>query len=200
MMPEWRRFFACSRTPTERWPPASIGSPRSLEDFVDSFGWTRRSARWLILGEGLDSCLSLLQGQTPDGVDIVREYAEVGPLYCSPGRLNQAFTVLLTNAAQVMPDGGSITVRLFDEGHEVCVQVTDDGPGIPAERLEHIFEVGFSATDDRVKMSYGLPTTYAIVHKHDGHIDIDSSVGEGTTVTIRLPRKAELPEENGSDG
>jgi signal transduction histidine kinase len=131
------------------------------------------------LREGMDSCLTLLRGQMPEGIDVIRDYAEVAPLHCAPGRLNQAFTVLLTNAVQVLPDGGEIVVRVFDQDHEICVQVTDNGPGISPERLETIFDVGFRATDERVKMSYGLPTAYAIVHEHDGHIDIDSSVGEG---------------------
>jgi len=141
------------------------------------------------LREGMDSCLTLLRGQMPEGIDVIRDYAEVAPLHCAPGRLNQAFTVLLTNAVQVLPDGGEIVVRVFDQDHEICVQVTDNGPGISPERLETIFDVGFRATDERVKMSYGLPTAYAIVHEHDGHIDIDSSVGEGTTVTVHLPRR-----------
>ncbi len=70
------------------------------------------------------------------------------------------------------------------------MQVADDGPGISPERLEHIFDVGFSATDNRVKMSYGLPAAYAIVHEHDGNIDVASTLNEGTTVTIRLPRRS----------
>ena len=146
------------------------------------------------LREGMDSCLALLRGQMHEDIRVVRDYAEVAPLCCAPGRLNQAFTVLLTNAFQILPEGGDIAVRLFDEGHEICVQVADNGPGIPPEQLERIFDVGFSATDARVKMSYGLPTAYAIVHEHDGHIDIESAVGEGTTVTIRLPRRSQTPD------
>jgi signal transduction histidine kinase len=151
------------------------------------------------LREGLDSCLALLQSLLTERITVVRDYAEVEPLYCAPGRLNQAFTVLLTNAIQALQDGGEIAVRLFDEGNEVCVQVADDGPGIPPERLERVFDVGFAtdSIDNRVRMSYGLPTAYAIVHEHDGHIDIDSTVGEGTTVTLRLPRRSEAPEGQG---
>ena len=125
---------------------------------------------------------------------MVRDYAEVESLYCAPGRLNQAFTALLTNAIQALHDGGQVTIRLFDEGHEVCVQVVDDGPGIPPEQMERLFDVGFRATDDRVRMSSGLPTAYAIVHEHDGHIHVDSTLGEGTTVTIRLPRRSQVPD------
>jgi signal transduction histidine kinase len=143
--------------------------------------------------ESLDGCLALLQSTMTDAITVVRDYAEVEPVYCAPGRLNQAFTSLLTNAIQALQDGGCLTLRLYDEGDEVCVQVADDGPGIPAEQLERIFDVGFSATDKRVRMSYGLPAAYAIVHEHDGHIDVDSTVDEGTTVTIRLPRGSKAP-------
>ena len=106
------------------------------------------------LREGMDSCLALLRGQMHEGINVARDYTEVEPLYCSPGRLNQAFTVLLTNAVQALPEGGSIAVCGLDEGDDVCVQVTDDGQGIPPEELESILDVGFRATDDRVKMSY----------------------------------------------
>ena len=60
---------------------------------------------------------------------------------------------------------------------------------IPPERLESIFEFGFSASGPRVKMSAGLATAYSIVQEHGGDIEIESEVDVGTTVTVRLPRR-----------
>ena len=69
------------------------------------------------------------------------------------------------------------------------VQISDTGIGIAPERLERIFDPGFSATDSRVKMGFGLSIAYRIVRDHEGEIMIASEVGKGTSITISLPRR-----------
>ena len=61
------------------------------------------------------------------------------------------------------------------------------GKGIPAEKLQHIFDVGFRSTGERVKMGFGLATDYRIIQDHHGEIRIESEIGKGTQVTVLLP-------------
>jgi signal transduction histidine kinase len=63
----------------------------------------------------------------------------------------------------------------------------DDGRGIEPERLAHIFDPTFARKEHRVAMGLGLPTSYNIVRKHAGTLEIESEPGHGTTVTVRLP-------------
>lgn len=92
-----------------------------------------------------------------------------------------------------MGDAGRIDIRTAHEGNEVVVRVDDDGVGIEAQRLEHIFELNFKTTVTRVRMGSGLAMAYRILQEHQGTIAIDSQIGKGTQVTIRLPIRQEKP-------
>jgi len=141
------------------------------------------------LHQGIDSTLTLLGHLLRDGIDIVKEYGDIGPIYCSPGELNQAFMHVIRNAAQSIEGEGQIRIRTHEEGDRVFVQVADTGAGIPPEELRHVFDFGLGVRDSRMKMKLGLSTTYNIVQAHDGEVKIDSEVGKGTEVTISLPKK-----------
>ena len=78
-------------------------------------------------------------------------------------------------------------LRTFQDGSDVCIVVKDNGKGIPREILDHIFEFRFTASDTRVKMGSGLASAYDIALQHGGDIIIESEVGEGTEVLMRLP-------------
>jgi len=67
------------------------------------------------------------------------------------------------------------------------VQISDTGKGIPKDKLENIFDFGFSHNTSRVKMGSGLSMTYNIIRKHKGEINIESIVGKGSTFTVILP-------------
>ena len=138
---------------------------------------------------GIDSALTLLQGELNEKTIVNRQLTPVEPIYCSPCRLNQVYVALLKNAAQALAGGGRIDIATSECDGMVEIQVTDNGIGIPADRLERIFEVGFSTGGDRVRMGSGLATAYLIVQEHEGSIHVDSQVDEGTTVTMRLPRR-----------
>ena len=89
-----------------------------------------------------------------------------------------------------MGDGGRVVINTCDEGSDLCVTVTDNGRGIAPQQLERIFDFDFASTaSTTVKMGFGLATSYATVQEHGGQIHIDSTLGESTTVQIRLPRR-----------
>ena len=137
--------------------------------------------------EGLDSTLTLLQSSLAPGVEVIREYGDLEPMFCSPGKLNQVFMSLLQNAIEAVGDQGQIRIRTCREEGQMCLQIRDTGRGIPPDRLESIFDFHFSSADARVKIGFGLSTAHAIVVEHGGEISIESEVGRGTAATVRLP-------------
>lgn len=103
-------------------------------------------------------------------------------------QFKQAVINLLVNARQVVGEGG--VVRLISRAGssgEVVVEVEDNGPGVPEDAREKIFEVFFSSRGGGTGL--GLPIARQIVERHGGTIGLKSVEGEGTTFWIRLPRR-----------
>jgi signal transduction histidine kinase len=141
------------------------------------------------LEEGIESTIALMRHQIPEAIEVTTVFGETPPIYCSPGELNQVFMALIRNAVSAIQDDGRIEVQTSSESDQVCVIISDTGAGIPKNRLDRIFEIGFTSTRDRVKMGTGLTTAYRVVNEHGGVIQIDSEVGRGTKVEISLPVK-----------
>ena len=103
--------------------------------------------------------------------------------------LRQALLNVVLNACQAMPEGGAVRVTTEPEaGKAVVVRIADEGVGIPAEDLERIFDLYFTTRPDG--HGVGLSMVYRIVQLHNGGIDVTSSLGRGTTFTIRFPMGA----------
>jgi signal transduction histidine kinase len=97
-----------------------------------------------------------------------------------------------------MSDGGVLTVATRGDEDTVSLAITDTGIGIPEDVVDKIFEPFFT-TKEKDALGLGLAVVYGIVRRHQGKIDIDSTPGEGTTITVTLPRKPDidLSEDNG---
>jgi signal transduction histidine kinase len=106
-------------------------------------------------------------------------------------RIRQVLVNLLTNAHEYSPEGASISVMARVSGAEVEIAVTDDGPGIPPDQLEHIFERfvrGEAGLTQRVGgTGLGLPISKSLVELHGGRLEVDSTIGVGSTFSFRLP-------------
>ena len=101
--------------------------------------------------------------------------------------LRQALLNLIQNACQAMPRAGVVTVGARVENHTLCIEITDEGMGIPPEDVERIFTLYYTTRPDGTGI--GLSVVYRIVQMHDGSIDVRSELGRGTTMTIRLPSR-----------
>ncbi|HXV77989.1 MAG TPA: ATP-binding protein [Candidatus Polarisedimenticolaceae bacterium] len=102
-------------------------------------------------------------------------------------QFKQALLNLLVNARQVLSAGGVVTVRTRAGARgEIVLEVEDDGPGIPREMRERIFEVFYSSRGGGTGL--GLPIARQIIERHGGTIELDSEEGRGTRFTIHLPR------------
>jgi signal transduction histidine kinase len=107
-------------------------------------------------------------------------------------RLVQVVTNLLGNAAKYTPDGGQLEVRAWTEAGDACVSVVDDGTGIGADLLPHVFELFVQGrqTIDRAKggLGLGLSLVKRLVEMHGGTVEAASDgPGRGATFTVRLP-------------
>ena len=95
---------------------------------------------------------------------------------------------LLVNAAQAIPDRGTITITTSRKNDVVVIAISDDGVGIPTENLSRIFDPGFTTKGVGVGTGLGLSICYKIVQEHHGRIEVDSG-SRGTTFTVLLPIK-----------
>ena len=139
------------------------------------------------LHEAMDNTLMLLERDLADRVDIVKEYGDLPLVACYASELNQVFMNLLLNAVQAIEEKGTITIRTFVAEGRVHVEITDDGIGIPSDRLQRLFEPDFKRKGPRVKAGLGLFTSYQIMQKHRGEIRVASTPGLGSTFTVVLP-------------
>jgi two-component system, NtrC family, sensor histidine kinase HydH len=98
---------------------------------------------------------------------------------------------LVLNAEQAMPDGGQLVVRTYGTANGVALDLIDTGCGMDEQTRAKIFETFFSTK--RGGSGLGLPTTRKIIEGHGGEMTLQSELGRGTQVTIKLPVLARLP-------
>jgi two-component system, NtrC family, sensor kinase len=105
------------------------------------------------------------------------------------GELQQVFTNLIVNAMDAMSEtGGRLSVAAETAGSTVRVRVQDSGPGIPADKLERIFQPFYSTKLSRGGTGLGLSISYEIVRRHGGDLRVASQPGEGACFLVELPR------------
>jgi signal transduction histidine kinase len=126
------------------------------------------------------------------GVELTAEMPERhARVEADIGLVERALSNLIDNAIHYTPDGGEVRVRLDNEQGEVCVAVEDTGPGIPEDDLPHIFErfyrVDKSRDRDRGGAGLGLAIAKTILELHDRPLQVESTMGTGTTFYFRLP-------------
>ena len=127
------------------------------------------------------------------GVRIVRARDDDGAAIVGDAfRLRQVVDNVVGNAVKYTPRGGTVTVEVVSTGDEVAVSVADTGIGIPEDEVFHIFDPYFRASSARDAgipgTGLGMGISRDIVAEHGGTLELESALGYGTTVTIRLPR------------
>ncbi len=104
-------------------------------------------------------------------------------------QLSQVLVNLLANAVDASPSGATVELFVFEEEHEVRIEIHDHGEGIEEDHLEMIFEPFFTTKGAERGTGLGLALAHGIVTAHDGRIEVDSERGIGTRITITLPRQ-----------
>ena len=144
----------------------------------------------------VEDAVRTIRGQTEaSNQELVAEIEPSLPeLIVDPDRIRQVLVNLLANAHEYCPEGASIRVEVKRVGAEVRISVKDNGPGIPPEQLEHIFERftrGDAGLTQRVGgTGLGLAISKSLVELHGGTIGADSTPGEGSDFHLRLPAEA----------
>jgi len=124
------------------------------------------------------------------GVHVRAETGD-GLLQCDPDRIVQTLTNVLGNSIKFSPRGGTVRLTIRQRGPLVEFAIVDHGRGIPADRLERIFErfeqVDSSDSRERGGTGLGLPISRDIVNLHGGSIWVESQLGAGSTFRFTLP-------------
>jgi signal transduction histidine kinase len=135
----------------------------------------------------IDDAVALLGHELGEDVKLVRDYGELPRLRCAPRALNQLFLNLLTNAIHAVGGEGTITLSTRTEAGQVRISIQDDGVGIDAETLSHIFDPGFTTKGVGVGTGLGLSICFDIARQHGGHIEVESALGQGARFDVVLP-------------
>jgi signal transduction histidine kinase len=101
-------------------------------------------------------------------------------------QLSQAFLNLILNAAEAMPNGGTLTISSAEDEGKIAVAFTDTGPGMTEEQRERAF-TGMLSTTKEKGAGLGLAIVAKVAEAHGGRVEVEACEGEGTTITLRLP-------------
>lgn len=141
-----------------------------------------------ILAELDDAVYVLRDRATREGIDIFYSAPDYpAPAQGDPDRIKQVFVNIIDNAIKYTEPGGKITIVAALTAKVIKISVADTGCGIPAEDLPHIKEKFYKANKSVKGSGIGLAVCDEIVGMHMGSLEIESTVGEGTTVTVTLP-------------
>jgi two-component system NtrC family sensor kinase len=139
------------------------------------------------LNDCIESTLKIVWNELKYKCVVHRRLGDLPMLRCNPGHLNQVLMNLLVNAAQAMERQGEVIIETQATPEQVVIRISDTGSGIPPDVLPHIFNPFFTTKPVGQGTGLGLSISYNIIQKHNGTLDVQSSVGQGTTFTISLP-------------
>ncbi|HEX3477052.1 MAG TPA: ATP-binding protein [Kofleriaceae bacterium] len=142
------------------------------------------------IDRSIDDSLELLRHLLKDKT-VTKRYGDVGRVRGHAGQVNQVFMNLLTNAAQALsgrPDA-NIAIETTGDATAVEVRIQDNGAGIPPDVLPRIWDPFFTTKDVGEGTGLGLSIVHELVERHGGTIECQTTVGAGTTFTVRLPRQ-----------
>jgi two-component system NtrC family sensor kinase len=146
------------------------------------------------LNHALQTTLLVASNEYKYLAKIDTDFAELPPVICNVGELNQVFLNLIVNAAHAIQDAGKdvttgrIRVSTALDGDTALIRISDNGCGVPPENLSKLYDPFFTTKEVGRGTGQGLAITHSIlVDKHGGDISVQSTVGLGTEFTLRLP-------------
>jgi signal transduction histidine kinase/FixJ family two-component response regulator len=150
--------------------------------------------------EAVESPLRLMERDLEkSNIELVRRFSVVPPVVCDTGQMSQVCLNLLTNARDaLLPEGGTVTVEIREDGEDVIISFTDTGTGVPDRVLDKLFQPfvttkGPLGGGEMAGSGLGLSVSYGIIKNHGGTIEVETEHGQGSTFTIRLPIEGNGP-------
>lgn len=153
------------------------------------------------LNEGIEATLTVARNEIKYHADIETELSDIPTLLCNAGQINQVFLNILVNSAQAIKseerdENGTIKIRTYKMDDDVVCEISDDGPGIPSNKVDKIFDPFFTTKPAGKGTGLGLSVSYdIIVNKHKGQLLVDSTLGKGTKFTIKLPVSKKIADD-----
>ncbi|MFH0879295.1 MAG: ATP-binding protein [Lentisphaerota bacterium] len=135
----------------------------------------------------IDKALTLTRNERGSRIRVEKDYGQIPPLACIPGRVTQLLLIVLVNAAQAIEGEGVIRVRSRAENGKLTLSLADTGRGIDEKVLPHIFEPFYTTKPTQLGTGLGLSIAQKIVDFHGGTLSLSSEVGKGTEVTCVFP-------------
>lgn len=170
-----------------------------LEDVLNRLLFYARPSSPMVQTQDLNSFIQMVLTFLSSELEFheikvdLRLQADLPPIDFDRNLMRQVLLNILQNAIQSMENGGTITITTKEDSQWVDVRVRDTGVGIAEENLHRIFEAFFSTK--HAGTGLGLHVSQRIIQSHGGTLHVESRLGEGTTVVIRLPKRQEVSRE-----
>jgi PAS domain S-box-containing protein len=148
------------------------------------------------VSEALETTIRLVKTQYTKQIKFIKNFQTHRKIVCYPSQLNQVFLNIIVNACHaivekqndlVCENNGLIVIRVFDNNKEIIIEFCDNGCGMTKDTISRIFEPFFTTKPMGQGTGLGMSISYGIIEKHNGTIDVESKVGEGSTITIHIP-------------
>ncbi|KQP29005.1 ATPase [Methylobacterium sp. Leaf469] len=140
--------------------------------------------------DAIETVLALIQHKLGDRIGVVRDFSGRPEIHCTPALLNQVVMNILGNAADAMPEAGTITILTASTDEIDEIRISDTGPGIPEPLRERIFEPFFTTKPVGAGTGLGLAIAYSVVQAHSGTLTVEAAPGGGACFIIGIPRQA----------
>jgi two-component system, NtrC family, sensor kinase len=159
-----------------------------VKGLLDFARQTKPQKQDLNLNKVVEDVLALVRNQA--SFHNIATHTELDPnlpsVLADTDQMRQVVLNIVLNAADAMPHGGTLRIRSYFESREkqVALRISDTGPGIPAEIQNKLFEPFF--TTKKTGTGLGLAIAYGIMERHKGELQVESSLGHGTTIVVIL--------------
>ncbi len=168
-----------------------LGADRTAEIVKGLRNFTRMDKdtyETLNINNGLDTSLLLLKNKYKDRIEIIKNYdPQLPQLLCYPGKINQAFLNILSNAVDAIKENGTIWISTEKTSESIDISIKDSGCGMSKEMQTKIFDPFYTTKAVGEGTGLGLSITFGIIEEHFGTIDVISDTDLGSEFIIRLP-------------
>ena len=142
---------------------------------------------WVQIEDTIESVLNIVHNEIKYKAQLKKVYGKTPKVVCYPHKLGQVFLNLLINAADAIAEKGMITIRTSVREPYVCVDIEDNGEGIPQKNLKRIFMPFFTSKSAEKGTGLGLSISRDIVEQQNGKLAVVSEAGKGSTFSVTLP-------------